>query len=423
MKNPSENSKNSRFEVISYYDIHPLIEIMKDERVHPEDLLSDFLETGTLVASGTEADVYISNDERFDELCVKLEARSTERSIFNEGILSETDRQYEALKILQKTESDNSDIQLARIPIPIFGFNDAESRQKCILMEYISGKTLWRIFLEKIIERADESQLGGWEKDHLLAMNDDDLSDIIITIFRLSELKTERDMFKSLLNRLGDERFIPQEMFERLQNTICILNDAGFYHRDLHPKNVMLDEKDVWLIDFGYSLNSFMMDSRPNDPYNVDKMGQSLSFSRDEGILSLVKNYVIQSEQDIKQERVRLLADERKKMDRVLKLLSRQKSTVSSVIESTEYDNNVDFINAITEDQKLKTGVTNAILGNDIDKLLMYVKMLSILETDRFDTAKATYDYIEGVINQYNPSSTLLNRVWSELNFLNFNIK
>jgi len=60
--------------------------------------------------------------------------------------------------------------------------------------------------------------------------------------------------FEFLKKRLSFSRIFPREQLEQLKSAIKLLHEQGFYHRDLHLRNIMIDQQGkLYLIDFDRS--------------------------------------------------------------------------------------------------------------------------------------------------------------------------
>ena len=191
MKGPSSTPADN-IDIVDTYDLKPLVEITGLNHQGPQDFLSSFLHQSQIVGVGTEADIHYSENPQFSSLCVKSQVRSTYRSAFSRGILEEMSRHHEACKILEQARL-STDLQIASVPIPVLAFESKDDNHHSILMEYINGKTIWRIFLEKIVEVSSDEELNGWKKEDLLSMDDSELGNSILRAFKLNELNSERE--------------------------------------------------------------------------------------------------------------------------------------------------------------------------------------------------------------------------------------
>lgn len=417
------NKPSPQTEIVKQWDLTFLIEIVGDDVKHPDEFLDDFLDNGRFIGVGSEADVLQSADTRFNSLCVKRVVRTTPRTMFSPGILNEMDLQYKACKILEELKM-KQDAPLAKIPVPVVCYEDSDSGKKYILMEQVPGKTLWREILERVVGKMDENQLRGYSKDLLLSMQEDELADTLVNkILKLAghELK----QLQTLLNYLRGEEFIPQKFFQALQNTVQALNKNRFYHRDLHPRNIMISDEDIWLIDFGYSL--FDPEEVQSNPYEESRLGENLAFSHDQGSIQLLSNFTIKTDDDFEAEKKQAIEEAFRDAERKINTLSsRSRSQIKQLIGQADSEgvDNVNFVRQVASDSIFLKDLRMGILSKDIDKILLYASILAVLEFKRFKTASATYDYLCEMIKQYQPKEAdiLLQKVRSKLKlYLNTN--
>lgn len=93
---------------------------------------------------------------------------------------------------------------------------------------------------------------------------------------------------------LEDKRTLPETFdettfFSALGKYLTAMHEKGLYHRDLHPGNVMIDEKSGLprVIDFGKSVITF-----GDDPYTEQKRGHTTHFTPDEINFAEIKRRV-----------------------------------------------------------------------------------------------------------------------------------
>ncbi len=138
-----------------------------------------------------------------------------------------------------------------------------EDRAEIIIMDYIDGKDLGTIMYDFALKNMDyedeyiadleyaqkEQIVGekiGFERaDTEGAESHEEIKSIQAIAFDRNEEK----LFKYL--KKEGFQFEPS-VFEKIENTMRILNQNGIYHNDLHKQNVMLDKNgEVYVIDFG----------------------------------------------------------------------------------------------------------------------------------------------------------------------------
>jgi len=94
---------------------------------------------------------------------------------------------------------------------------------------------------------------------------------------------------KKMIGYLAKTDFVlPDTILKRVQNTVDLLHQHNFFHRDLHEKNIMLTERDdggideVFLIDFGLSTVDIDRARNGHNPYHDPLTGQD--YMKDETI-------------------------------------------------------------------------------------------------------------------------------------------
>lgn len=90
------------------------------------------------------------------------------------------------------------------------------------------------------------------------------------------------------------QNFDPERFFESLSGYMQDMHEAGYYHRDLHGGNVLVDRETgaPYVIDFGLSTYAPIADQ---DTYRISKPGQKeeIVLSSDEGNLEAMKKEVL----------------------------------------------------------------------------------------------------------------------------------
>lgn len=398
-------------------------EVLRENKSYAA-LVKNFQQNGKVVGRGTEADVSILPFERLNHYCLKTVERATGKSIYNPGVICEMDRQFEAFKILQAAEIQNCEETL-QVPEPVVVCHDQASGKHSILMEFVRGKTVWRTFLDQVVENMSEADLGAWQKADLCELDDDQLSDRLIQILKLDQLGSEVEKMRALKARVRGP-FLDAKVFDKLAKGIKILNSAGFYHRDLHFKNVMIGEEGkVWMIDFGYSINTNKLAEKMENPYLESRLGEEVRFSPDEGILSFLKEFVVKSEEEKKLERQKKVDDIRKSIANAVRSMmlpvesvAKKKGRKSSVKLEQE---RLALVEGIAENPRFKRELMAAITGTDPSRLKKLAYILFFAEFDNFQTTESALKLLKTTIIKYNPKSNLVNQLetWvREINLL-----
>lgn len=170
-----------------------------------------------------------------------------------------------------------------------------------LVMEYISGKTFARYIYEQVARRhAKLRHLGESVKEmsmtdlqeHIAGALDFHLpggkhADPGLLYFEREKVFGEN--IKKMIGYLAKTDFVlPDTILKRVQNTVNLLHQHNFFHRDLHEKNIMLTERDdgsideVFLIDFGLSTVDSDGTRTGHNPYHDPLTGQD--YMKDETI-------------------------------------------------------------------------------------------------------------------------------------------
>lgn len=99
---------------------------------------------------------------------------------------------------------------------------------------------------------------------------------------------------ESVLNLINMNKDLPEgfdidDFFQKLSNTILIMNEHGYHHRDLtnNAGNVIIDSTgNPWIIDFGSTIKGFVSDTDPNH-YQLSANGPTIVGHDQSGISSL----------------------------------------------------------------------------------------------------------------------------------------
>ncbi|MBN1495004.1 phosphotransferase [Candidatus Peregrinibacteria bacterium] len=404
-------------EIISDLKIRIFYELPAENAAQSQ-VIQEYLNTAQTVARGSEADVQVCRHSPLGAFCVKKTVRKTPRSVYNPGIIKEVDRHNEAYALLEEARK-NSQTPLAHIPKPIMTFRSADGGNEWLIMEYIEGKTLWRIIMEQLIAAQDFRGLQGWKKEDLLALDDETLSDIIVKIFRLQQIQHPLKQFEALLNKIRGKKFIKKELFLALANTVRFLNSNGFYHRDMHPQNIMFSADKVWLIDFAYSI--FDPQKTTQNPYEELKLGANLSFSRDEGIVMMLKEFVeTTDEEQTVSENEQMAATDREIQQTLQKLAREKRSKILEIIESDKKRKitSEDYVKNIASDPALNTKIMQAISMGSIDNLKKLVRIIGLLEFKKFKSTAETYEFFNQKLQNNPRKDILLNHIRSTLKLI-----
>jgi len=95
---------------------------------------------------------------------------------------------------------------------------------------------------------------------------------------------------KAITDTVGYQKALPTELFETMREAVKMLHDQGFYHRDLHERNIMIGgDGRLYLIDFansdeGLTTNPYVIDANENYVKDEDALNRkSLLFALTSG--------------------------------------------------------------------------------------------------------------------------------------------
>jgi serine/threonine protein kinase len=147
----------------------------------------------------------------------------------------------------------------AKVPFVIgYARDDAAAERgeasEYVVMETVKGKTLSHLMFLKLAEKLFERDP---EKYAMLADADEWREDAVIEtlIAHVDELKgyAQDDAAKVIYNSLHGSGLISEDVALQIGSAVRALNNAGFFHRDLHERNIMIsdDGRQATIIDFG----------------------------------------------------------------------------------------------------------------------------------------------------------------------------
>ncbi len=145
-----------------------------------------------------------------------------------------------------------------------------EHKVELIVMDLVQGVDFRTFILQKLLEKDEylKEEFKKYKKSLHIEKNSE-VSSLILKNFMEMHLgfvdppyETSFDFswqygknIEKLKNALRKANVVlPKEIFETLQNTLKCFHEKGFYHNDLHEKNILIDKNfQVFLIDFFYS--------------------------------------------------------------------------------------------------------------------------------------------------------------------------
>lgn len=168
------------------------------EQKESDDIVScveRMLEEGKVsIGEGDNAEVFIVENEKYGDLCVK-------RSKVDKQLLVNDEE-------VEMNIQDDAWSRGVRVPRPLVFLRSKETGNKYIVMERIDGQTIGEVLKAKILPEVYDHKLF-WKKVYT--------------------------------------------QIERMHNKSGMYGEGGIHHRDLHENNIMIDFKtgDPVLIDFG----------------------------------------------------------------------------------------------------------------------------------------------------------------------------
>lgn len=250
---------------------------------------------GQFIGSGEIADVFAGLESSGDEeLCLKFIARSSKKSIYTNNLEREMELQVSAFDILEEERKKGD--KMARTPRPI-AYLKTDGGAEYMAMERVRGKTLYRILLERVAQQLpEEFLLPGMRPEDVSRASDEDMEQIVIWNYLKGREKTSRELYAALLERVERAPFLSADIFEKVRNAISALNKKGFFHRDLHEKNIMFSEdlSEAYLIDFGSSSSG--EHNSPADAYEIEKWGEKIKFLDDKYIVHVLRRMTVPRE-------------------------------------------------------------------------------------------------------------------------------
>ncbi|MBI4138683.1 phosphotransferase [Candidatus Uhrbacteria bacterium] len=242
-----------------------------------------------LVDSGEVADVYHGDpSEQMESYVIKHKARTREKSVYENDMETEMERQTDAYLIVQHARERG--VAVADVPKP-FAYIRTHDRQEFIAMERAPGKTLYRHLLDRLAAAMpDDHLLPGVKREDLPHLTDADLEEMALNRFLNAKGKSRAQLYQAIFSKV--EPFLPPTTALAVRNTVKELNANKFFHRDLHEKNLMLsdDLTHASIIDFG-SASVGEFDSLA-DACETEVLGTKVRYAYDTGIVGTLAKVV-----------------------------------------------------------------------------------------------------------------------------------
>jgi len=186
-------------------------------------------------------------------VCAKSNVFHHSQSHLQNGLKEEGRLQETARLILDQKRSDEN--EMANIP-PVVAYIESDSGKEYLFMKAIKGKTLWRLCVEAAIDFDEELREVVIEKlRNTYNKKLDQLIDVEVDVILFNIFQDDEVLEKRVMQAAKNNPFLDSHQYRKMHNTIQALNGSGLYHRDLHLRNIMIDEKnEIFFIDFGTTL-------------------------------------------------------------------------------------------------------------------------------------------------------------------------
>lgn len=299
-----------------------------------------------------------------------------------------------------------------------------------ISMDLVPGQDLARLMYQAYV-REHESEFNEAYPDldlesHLQRI---DVNSLINLVHHLAGIKNkysnfddspqasqERAQIARTINQdIAYKGILDRKHADNLSKAISALHKHGIYHRDLHPRNIMIDEDgNLEIIDFGSAKE--INPEKDSDVKSVYQSGPEHTRPSDRGIISIVKQ-LSKTEADREQEtRISRLGDP----ETLLAKLSAKKPKIWT-----------DFIAEVKQKQE-----TEDFTSEDVDKIIsLYenlfgrgsdhkIRIALLLEMSKLGRKEEVINYLKAKIETENSrnkqyrSDFLINQYQSLLDFL-----
>ncbi len=201
----------------------------------------------------------------------------------------EYERQSKAYEIVQNKILENDGKEYASIPKPYYykeleidselkqmakndGMKPNQKKLEVLLMDFIDGNDLATMLYREVLKRHPDTV--HLKEEEINQMSITELEKEVSSCLRFNvpggknsnpgenafeaEIVFNENTKRMIdfLKRKGVK--LNREIFEKLKNTIDLLHSNGFFHRDLHERNVMLSDDNIFIIDFGESISNVL---------------------------------------------------------------------------------------------------------------------------------------------------------------------
>ncbi|MFA5854267.1 MAG: phosphotransferase [Patescibacteria group bacterium] len=263
----------------------------------------------TRLGAGTTAEVMANN---LDPALSKFVSKFAYADRPHHGILNDLETEFEQqLNAWRMTEGWKTKYPKAprvRVPEPIGYVREGDN--EVLVMERVRGKTLWRLLMENYLRTEGIASGRLTERDaEDLAQHPDDsyVEDFLIRRTDMAQYyqhgrhkEIEKTMWDNCYRK--QSAIVTEDQFKAIQAFAALSKREKFWHRDFHPKNVMIsDNGDVFVIDFGLSTQG--MDEK--DAMHIENFGQEIMMTAGyEGLIEQLRGSGNGDSTDPKRQRV-----------------------------------------------------------------------------------------------------------------------
>ncbi len=274
-----ENSDHKRIR-LSPFRRHEVVE--EDRQRVLEAFAEAFLNKPpqTRLGAGTTAEVMVNDrDPALKNFVSKFAyANRPHHGVLN-SLETEFEQQLYAWRMTKNWETKYPKAPRVRVPEPI-GYV-REDDNEILVMERVHGKTLWRLLMENYLrtEGVASGLLSSRDVEDLEKHPDESsVEDFLIhrtamaTYYHQGRHKEiEKVMWDTCYRK--QSAIVTEDQFEAIKAFSTLSKREKFWHRDFHPKNVMIsDDGEVFVIDFGLSVNGMDEDAA----MNIENVGQEI---------------------------------------------------------------------------------------------------------------------------------------------------
>ena len=215
-----------------------------------------------VIGAGSRADI-LNNIVEYDDggnpryFCVKKNVRTPIHSEQQHSLDEEAYYQAVAHGLLHQAK-DKEKLDLVEVP-SVVSYIEDDKDGKYLVMNQINGTNIWRKIVDIYLaerENVRQQVLDFCEKKYqrisLAETVDVEIENALIEIINGGSVEGLAD---KIIKSATTKPFLTETQRDQIINSINYLNDHGFYHRDLHSKNIMIDNNGkVYFIDYATAI-------------------------------------------------------------------------------------------------------------------------------------------------------------------------